>query len=135
MYFPFCFLIGVGDKMCNIKTVICSQCSSLSNDHNHDLTFSEINQEEKLPDDKSKPNCSTKSSQTLFSNLDLNQNIIEIDNKNADKCVKSKRLLPYHSKFQRKKMNKWDPSETFTFNRSVQFGKYKYFNCPDVFIS
>ena len=118
--------------MCNIKTVICSQCSSLSTEHNHDLTLSGIKQEEKLPSDKSKPNCSTKSSQTLFSNLDLNQNIIDNDSKNTEKGVKSKRLLPYHSKFQGKKLNKYDPSEIFTFNKSVQFGKYKYIYCPEV---
>ena len=119
--------------MCNIKTVICSQCSSLSTEHNHDLTLSGIKQEVKLPDDNSRPSCSTKSSQTLFSNIDLNQNII--DNKNSDKSVKSKRLLPYHSKFQGKKLNKYEPSAAFTFNKSVQFGKYKYFNCPAVSFS
>ena len=121
--------------MCNIKTVICSQCSSLSTEHNHDITLSGINQEEKLPNDKSKPNCSTKSSQTLFSNLDLNQNIIDNDSKNTEMCVKSKRLLPYHSKFQGKKSTKYDPSVIFKFNGSVPFGKYEYINCPEVLIS
>lgn len=85
--------------------------------------------------EKNDSSFSTKSSQTLFSNiLDLNQNIIDIDQKRtSDKSATSKRLLKYYSKNPGKK-NKYDTtSDKFTFNKSVQFGNYEHSNHLTIF--
>ena len=78
--------------------------------------------------EKNDNNVSTKSSQTLFSNiLDINQNIIDIDQKRtSDKSATSKRLLKYYSKSQGKKTKHESSSDKFTFNKSVQFGNFSF---------
>ena len=136
--------------MCNIKTIICSQCStsnSIGNDD--DIHLNGMKQEQTGPTvNTNKPNYSTKSSQTLFSSnlllgpnknitltsstkdvkaligdVDLNQNIINFDTKTSDKSAISKHLSPHRSK-NVEKGKKSENSQTFNFNRSVQFGNY-----------
>ena len=138
--------------MCNIKTIVvndnvCSQCSN-SNTENDSIPLNGMKQEQEPILSKNKPNCSTKSSQTLVSSnlflgsnknitlesgskdvkeligdVDLNHNRVNFDTKSSDKSAISKHLSPHRSK-NVEKGNKFDNSQTFNVNRSVQFGNY-----------
>ena len=103
--------------------MICSQCSSLN--ENFENTLKKL-KEGGMNNVKSNSNLSTKSSQTLFSNIiDINQNIIDVDqNKISDNSATSKRLLKYCSKNQGTKNKNEASSDKFIFNKSVQFGKF-----------
>ena len=128
------YTLGDGDNKCNSKSVICSQCSSLNNE-NSENTTTRI-KVEGTTREKNDSSFSTKSSQTLFSNiLDLNQNIIDIDQKRtSDKSATSKRLLQYYSKNPAKK-NRWQTTtDKFRINKSVQFGNIAYSNHLTIFI-
>ena len=101
--------------MCNITEVVCSQCSNRSNENMSD--------EKDLLPGKDKPSSSTKSSQTLFSAVDVNQNIINADSdKGKDKNKKSVQLSPFDPKNQLQKDSIHDSIGNLSVKRSVQFG-------------
>ena len=101
--------------MCNITEVVCSQCSNRSNENMSD--------EKDLLPGKDKPSSSTKSSQTLFSAVDVNQNIINAERDlGKEKNKKSVQLSPVDPKTQLQKDSIHDSIGNLSVKRSVQFG-------------